>query len=114
MSAEVRARNDRTADLASQFRERLLSATMEKVQAGENPLDLMTADLLRVLRDSEDRAYGTPKQPVEHAGEGGGPIKHQVSSDDAFAAFVAALGGHAAAPASSGAGAGEVEGGGAT
>lgn len=71
MSPEVRARNDRTADLASQFREKLISATMERVSAGENPLDLMTADLLRVLKDSEDRAHGTPKQAVDHTSSDG-------------------------------------------
>ena len=65
MSAEVRARNDRAADLASQFREKLLSSTMEKLAAGVDPLELVTADLIRVIKDSEDRAHGTPKATTE-------------------------------------------------
>jgi hypothetical protein len=71
MSAEVRARNDRVADMASQFREKLLSSTMEKLAAGEDPLELMSADLIRILKDSEDRAHGTPTSTVKGAGEDG-------------------------------------------
>ena len=29
---------------------------------------------VRLFKDSEDRAHGTPKQSVEHGGEGGGPL----------------------------------------
>ncbi len=71
MSAEVRARNDRVADMASQFREKLLSSTMEKLAAGEDPLELMSADLIRILKDSEDRAHGTPTSTVKGTGEDG-------------------------------------------
>ena len=74
-SAEQAARDAKTADLASQFRLRVLSKVMERVEAGEDPLELLKGDVRAVLKDSEDRAHGTPKQSVEHAGEGGGPIQ---------------------------------------
>lgn len=79
MSPEVRARNDRTADLASQFREKLISTTMEKLAAGVDPFELLTPEVIRIVKDSEDRAHGTPKQSVEHAGEGGGPIETRLT-----------------------------------
>lgn len=37
-------------------------------------LKLLDSDVLRLFKDSEDRAHGTPKQSVEHGGEGGGPV----------------------------------------
>jgi hypothetical protein len=75
MSAAVRERNDRTADMASQFREKLISATMEKLAQGFDPFELLTPEVIRIVKDSEDRAHGTPKQSVEHGGEGGGPLQ---------------------------------------
>ena len=47
---------------------------MERAEGGEDALELLTPDVIRVLKDSEDRAHGTPKQSVEHGGEGGGPL----------------------------------------
>ena len=73
-SAETALRDHATADLASRFRHALLSSVQEKLEAGADPFSLVTADVIRVLKDSEDRAHGTPKQSVEHGGEGGGPI----------------------------------------
>lgn len=40
----------------------------------DDVLKLLDGDVLRLFKDSEDRAHGTPKQSVEHGGEGGGPI----------------------------------------
>jgi hypothetical protein len=74
-TAEQAARDIKTADLASQFRAKVLSSVMERANAGEDALELLTADVIRVLKDSEDRAHGTPKQSVEHAGPRGGPIQ---------------------------------------
>lgn len=91
MTAEQRARNDRAADMASQFREALLSATLEKIKQGENPLDLMNADILRAAKDSEDRAHGTPRQTIAGTGDGGEHL-HKVSADEAFARIASRLG----------------------
>lgn len=68
---EQAARDARTADLASRFREKLLSRVMEKLELGDDPLKHLSADLIRVLKDSEDRAYGTPKQAVDHTSSDG-------------------------------------------
>jgi len=73
-TAEQAARDMKTADLASQFRLKVLSKVMEKIEAGEDPLEVLSKDVRGVLKDSEDRAHGTPKQSVEHGGEGGGPV----------------------------------------
>lgn len=73
-TAEQARRDEETANLASIFRNRVLSRVQEKLQEGVDPLDLLSSDVIRVLKDSEDRAHGTPKQSVEHGGEGGGPI----------------------------------------
>ena len=74
-TAEQAARDQKSADLASQFRLKVLSRVMERAEGGEDALELLTADVIRVLKDSEDRAHGTPKQSVEHGGEGGGPLQ---------------------------------------
>lgn len=74
-TAEQAARDQKSADLASQFRLKVLSRVMERAEGGEDALELLTADVIRVLKDSEDRAHGTPRQSVEHTGEGGGPLQ---------------------------------------
>ena len=70
-TAEQAARDLKTADLASQFRAKLLSSVMEKTEAGQDALELLTADVIRILKDSEDRAHGTPTAKVEGPGPGG-------------------------------------------
>ena len=69
-TAEQAARDQKSADLASQFRLKVLSRVMERAEGGEDALELLTADVIRVLKDSEDRAHGTPRQSVEHSGQG--------------------------------------------
>jgi hypothetical protein len=73
-TSEQAARDAKTADLASQFRLKVISKVMEKIDAGVDPLELLSKDVRGVLQYSEDRAHGTPKQSVEHAGENGGAI----------------------------------------
>lgn len=94
-SAEQAARDVKTADLASQFRHKMLSSVMEKIEAGEDVLDLATPDLIRVLKDSEDRAHGSPKAAVDHTSSDGSmtPKGLDVSkmSDAALAELHAAL-----------------------
>jgi len=70
-TAEQAARDMKTADLASQFRLKVLSKVMENAEAGIDPLELLTPDVIRVLKDSEDRAHGTPKATLEGAGDNG-------------------------------------------
>lgn len=43
----------------------------EKLDAGEiDAIDLAKDGFLRLFKDSEDRAHGTPRQSVEHSGQG--------------------------------------------
>lgn len=56
------------------MRLQVLSSMQEKINLGADPMELLSGDAIRLFKDSEDRAHGTPKQSVEHGGEGGGPI----------------------------------------
>lgn len=62
------------AEMAAKLRHAILSSMQEKLAAGEDPIDLMTADALRLMKDSEDRAHGTPKATNEIHGADGGPV----------------------------------------
>jgi hypothetical protein len=65
------------AEMAAKLRHAQLSSMMEKLQAGTDALELLNGDALRLFKDSEDRAHGTPKQSVEHGGTDGGPMIFQ-------------------------------------
>ena len=64
--------------MAAKIRLLALSAMTEKLaKIKDNPdakpedvLAIVTGDNLRLFKDSEDRAHGTPKQSVEHGGTG--------------------------------------------
>jgi hypothetical protein len=61
-----RAAEIRAAESAALLRDLALSELLEKVQSGEmTPMQAITADNLRLFKDSEDRAHGTPKQAVD-------------------------------------------------
>ena len=64
--AEVRA-----SEISAQLRLRALIRMQEKLDAGEiDAIDLAKDGFLRLFKDSEDRAHGTPRQSVEHSGQG--------------------------------------------
>ena len=68
--AEVEA-----GEIAALIRAAALSRMKERIDAGElDPLEAITSDNLRLFKDSEDRAHGTPKQSVEATGADGGPL----------------------------------------
>ena len=87
-AAEQAARDARTADLASQFRLKVLSKVMEKIEEGADPLEVLSKDVRGVLEYSENRAHGTPRQSVEHSGS----VDHKHSArnmtDDELAAYL--------------------------
>lgn len=65
--------------MAAKIRHAMLSSMQEKLSTitdGEktDALDLLTGDALRLMKDSEDRAHGTPKQSVEHSGDAENPM----------------------------------------
>ncbi len=112
-TSEQRRLEIEAAEMAARIRHAQLSAMTEIISAGGNALQLLTSDALRLFKDSEDRAHGTPKSTVAGPGESGEHL-HKVSADDAFATFRRYLAGHAAGPTSGDHGAGEVAGDGAT
>ncbi len=70
-TAEQAARDMKTADLASQFRLKVLSKVMEKIEAGADPIEVLSKDVRGVLEYSENRAHGTPTSTVKGTGEDG-------------------------------------------
>lgn len=73
-TSEQRRLEYEAAEMSARIRHRLLSVISEKLNEDEKAVPELSSDLLRLLKDSEDRAHGTPKQAVEHTGDGGGPV----------------------------------------
>jgi hypothetical protein len=76
-SAELKNLNE-AARIAAELKLKALSSLQEFVQSVKNAEDIVaaltSADVVRLFKEAEDRAHGTPKQSVEHAGENGGAI----------------------------------------
>lgn len=78
-SKELKRIEAEAAEMAAKIRHAALSAMTEKLsKAAENPeadpdavLKLITSDNLRLFKDSEDRAHGTPKATTEVTSESG-------------------------------------------
>lgn len=67
------------AEMAAKLRHAMLSSMQEKLSAGVDATELMTSDALRLIKDSEDRAHGTPKASTELSGPGGSSIATSVT-----------------------------------
>lgn len=112
-TAEQRRAEVEAAEIAASIRLAALRKLSERIANGEVDADaVVTSDNLRLFKDSEDRAHGTPKQTVHGAGEDGEHLL-KASADDAFATFLAAMGRNASSPASGADAHGDVEGDGA-
>ena len=59
------------AEMAAKMRHAMLSSMQEKLQAGIDPVELMTGEAIRLFKDSEDRAHGSPKAAVDHTSSDG-------------------------------------------
>lgn len=71
-----RAAEIKSARIAAILRAKALSELLESVQAGEvKASDLITGDNLKLFKDSEDRAHGTPVAHVEAA-----VTQHEISA----------------------------------
>jgi hypothetical protein len=77
-TSEHRRLEIEAAEMAARLRHAMLSAITEKMASGGSVDDLLTSDALRLFKDSEDRAHGTPKQAVVHEGDEGKPIRHVI------------------------------------
>lgn len=68
----------RSAEISALLREKMLSEMLEKVEAQEGEaikaIDLLDANTLKLFKDSEDRAHGTPKSTSELSGPNGGAV----------------------------------------
>lgn len=66
------------AEMAAKARHKLLSVITEKLNGAEvtdeSLLELLDANTLKLFKDSEDRAHGTPKSTSEISGPSGGPV----------------------------------------
>lgn len=62
----------------------MLSSIMDKVEAGQDVMEFVDQAILKLFKDSEDRAHGTPKQAVDHTSSDGtmSPKDVKLSSDD--------------------------------
>lgn len=65
-TAELKAAED-----SAIIRAKMLSTIREKMESGADPLQFIDPATLKLFRDSEDRAHGTPKQAVEHTSPDG-------------------------------------------
>ena len=63
-----------SAEMSAKLRHAMLSSMQEKLEGGGDAVDMMTGDALRLFKDSEDRAHGTPKATTELTGADGGPV----------------------------------------
>lgn len=69
---EQKAKEMEAAQMAADLRHAMLSSMMEKHKSGENMLDYVDANTLKLFKDSEDRAHGTPKATI--AGDEDNPL----------------------------------------
>lgn len=63
------------AEMAAKLRHAMLSSMQEKLLQGADALELVSGDALRLFKDSEDRAHGTPKASLEASGPDGGALQ---------------------------------------
>jgi len=73
-TSEQRRLENEAAEMAARIRHAQLSAMTEILAGGGNALDLLSPDALRLFKDSEDRAHGTPKQAVTHGNDPDNPL----------------------------------------
>lgn len=63
------------AEMAAAARHKLLTVITEKMQGDDFTLEdvkeWLSSDTLRLFKDSEDRAHGTPKQALDHTSSDG-------------------------------------------
>jgi hypothetical protein len=63
-SSEQRQREMRNAEMATRLRERMLEAELAKLESAEH-VPALDANMLKLIKDSEDRGLGAPTQPTE-------------------------------------------------
>ena len=61
----------KAAQISALMREAALSSLQDKVNKGEDPLDFIDANILKLFKDSEDRMHGTPIATVDNKSSDG-------------------------------------------
>jgi hypothetical protein len=70
-TAQQREDEYKASQIAASLRAEALSVMQDKVKSGEiDILDLIKSDTLKLFKDSEDRAHGTPSQYVDVTTDG--------------------------------------------
>ncbi|MGB7244279.1 MAG: DUF5681 domain-containing protein [Sulfitobacter sp.] len=59
-----RANEMAAAEIAAEMRHKALIRMQERALAGEDVLDMIDANALKLFKDSEDRAHGTPTATI--------------------------------------------------
>ena len=75
----------KAAENAALLRARMLSIIAETTKDNDAALmEYLKGDVLKLFKDSEDRAHGTPKQSIDHttAGEPIGEIRNTIVRPD--------------------------------
>lgn len=71
-SKEQVERETKASEIASIVTHMGLSRLQEKLENGEiDPVDILTGDILRFIKEAQDRAHGTPRQAVDHTSSDG-------------------------------------------
>jgi hypothetical protein len=78
-TAEQRRLEVEAAEMAAQLRHKMLTALVNATGDDATTLEAIKGDILRLIKDSEDRAHGTPKATTELGGIDGGDIKSSVT-----------------------------------
>lgn len=64
-TSEQQRHEQEAARMAAALRFRMLSTVTENLNNGSDPAEYIKGDVLKLIKDSEDRAHGTPKQTSE-------------------------------------------------
>lgn len=59
-TSEQKRREMRNAEMATRLRERMLEAELRKIEASADAVPELTSEMLKLLKDSEDRGLGAP------------------------------------------------------
>lgn len=88
-SAQRKAEYD-AAEKAAIIGDKMVSSIMEKLSAGTDALDFIDPATLKLLKDVQDRAHGTPSQDINHRSDDGSmsPAKPQDVTPEAVQALV--------------------------
>lgn len=86
-TAEQRKLEVEAAEMAAALRHKMLTALTNCAKDDMSALEAIKSDILKLIKDSEDRAYGSPKQAMQHGNDPENPLPaaialHFVAPDD--------------------------------